>query len=67
MEQLGYDSVLELNTRNLGNSLNLLTITHTTLSAKRFRSYGILMIDVAAKFCFWTEQRLNGHSFWASD
>jgi hypothetical protein len=33
-----------------------------TLSAKRFRKYGILMIDVAAVFCFWTEQRLKGSS-----
>jgi SRSO17 transposase len=54
------DSVLELTTKNLRNSLNFLTITHTTLSAKQFRSYGILMIDVATEFCFWTEQRLNG-------
>jgi hypothetical protein len=45
------DSVLELNTKNLGNSPRFLTLTHTTLSAKRFRSYRILMIDVAAKFC----------------
>jgi hypothetical protein len=56
------DSVPELNTKNLGNSLTFLTITHMTLSAKRFRSYGILMIDIAAEFCFWTEQRQNGSS-----
>jgi hypothetical protein len=49
--------VLELNTKNLGNSANFLTINHITLSAKRFRKYGILTIDVAAVFCFWTEQR----------
>ncbi len=54
--------VLELNTKNLGNSTSFLTITHTTLSAKRFRKYGILTIDVAAVFCFWTEQRQNGSS-----
>jgi hypothetical protein len=30
------------------------------MSDKRFRSYGILKIDFAAEFCFWTEQRLNG-------
>jgi hypothetical protein len=33
-----------------------------TLSAKRFRNYGILTIDVTAEFCFWTEQRQNGYS-----
>jgi hypothetical protein len=54
--------VLELNTKNFGNSTSFLTITHTTLSARRFRKYGILMIDVAAVFCFWTEQRQNGSS-----
>jgi hypothetical protein len=46
----------------LGNSASFLTITHTTLSAKRFRKYKILTIDVAAVFCFWTEQRRNGSS-----
>jgi SRSO17 transposase len=54
------DSVLELNNKNLGNSSGFLTITHTTLSTNRFRSYGILTIDVAAEFCFWIEQRLDG-------
>jgi hypothetical protein len=54
--------VLELNTKNLGNSTSFLTITHTTMSAKRFRKYGILTIDVAAVFCFWTKQRWNGSS-----
>jgi hypothetical protein len=44
--------VPELNTKNLGNSTIFLTITHMTLSAKQFRKYGILMIDVAAVFCF---------------
>jgi hypothetical protein len=33
-----------------------------TLNAKRFRGYRILMIDVAAELCFWTEQRQNGPS-----
>jgi hypothetical protein len=51
-----------LNTKNLGNSTSFLTITHTTLSAKQFRRYGILTIDVAAVFCFWTEQWRNGSS-----
>jgi hypothetical protein len=54
--------VLELNTKNLGNSISFRTITHTTLSAKRFRKYIILTIDVAAIFCFWTEQWRNGSS-----
>jgi hypothetical protein len=29
---------------------------------KWFRSYGILMIDVAAEFCTWTEQQQNKSS-----
>jgi hypothetical protein len=33
-----------------------------TMSSRRFISYGILTIDVAAKFCSWTEQRQNGSS-----
>jgi hypothetical protein len=57
------DSVPELNMKNLGNSLSFLTITHMTLSAKQFRSNGILMIDVTAEFCFWTEERQNGSSY----
>jgi hypothetical protein len=62
MELIPEEFVLELNTKNLGNSASFLTITHMTLSAKRFRKYGILTIDVAAVFCFWTEQRQNGSS-----
>jgi hypothetical protein len=31
----GNDSVLEVNTKNLGNSPNFLSVTHMTLSAKR--------------------------------
>jgi hypothetical protein len=54
--------VPELNTKNLGNSPRFLTITHMTLSAKRFRCYRILTIDITAEFCFWTEQRQNGSS-----
>jgi hypothetical protein len=57
-----YKFVLELNTKNLGNSTSFLTITHTTLSAKRFRKYEILTTDVVAVFCFWTKQRRNGFS-----
>jgi hypothetical protein len=60
MEMFPMDAVLELNTTNLGNFLNFLTITHTTLSAKRFGCYDVLKFDFAAEFCFWTEQRLNG-------
>jgi hypothetical protein len=62
MELFPIDSILELNTKNLGNSPIFLTISHMTLSAKRFRSYRILTIDIAAEFCFWIEQRHNGFS-----
>jgi hypothetical protein len=62
MELFPKEFVPELNTKNLGNSTSFLTITHTTLSTKRFRKYGILMIDVAAVFYFWIEQRRNGSS-----
>jgi hypothetical protein len=62
MELFPKDSVSELNTKNLGNSTSFLTIIHTTLSAKRFRRYRILTIDIAAEFCFWTEQQQNGSS-----
>jgi hypothetical protein len=53
------DFVPELTSKILGNSCRFLTTTHMTLSAKRFRGYGIWTIDVAAEFCFWTEQRQN--------
>jgi hypothetical protein len=53
---------MELNTKNLGNSTRFLTITHMTLSAKRFRKYRILTIDVAAVLCSRTEQWRNGSS-----
>jgi hypothetical protein len=62
MELFSKEFVPELNTKILGNSSSFLTITHTTLSAKRFRKYRILMINVAAIFYFWTEQRQNGSS-----
>jgi hypothetical protein len=62
MELFPKEFIPGLNTKNLGNSTGFLTITHTTLSAKRLRKYGILMIDVAAVFSFWTEQRQNGSS-----
>jgi hypothetical protein len=54
-----YDSVPEMNTKNLGNSPRFLSITHMTLSVKRFRCYGISKIDFPAELCFWIEQRLN--------
>jgi hypothetical protein len=48
--------VPELNTKNLGNSASFLTTMQMTPSAKRFRKNGILMINVTAEFCPWTEQ-----------
>jgi hypothetical protein len=63
MELFPKDSILELNTKKLGNCPSFLTITHMTLSAKWFRIYGILTIDITAEFCFWTEQRLNKSSY----
>jgi hypothetical protein len=55
MELFSKDSVLELNTTKLDNSPNFLTITHMTPFAKWFRSYRILMTNITAEFCFWTE------------
>jgi hypothetical protein len=52
MELFPKEFVPELNIKNMGNSYSFLTITHTTLSAKRFRKYEILTIDVAAVFYF---------------
>jgi hypothetical protein len=60
MGLFSYNSALKLNTKDMGNSPSFLSVTHTVLSAKRFRSYRILKIDFAADFCFWTEPRLNG-------
>jgi hypothetical protein len=62
MELFSRDSVPELNTKKFGNSLSILSITHMTLFTKRFRSYGILTIDIAAEFHLWTEQWQNGSS-----
>jgi hypothetical protein len=59
MELFPMDSVLEMNTKNLGNSPSFLTIIHMTPSTKRFRSYDISNFDFATEFCFWTEQRLS--------
>jgi hypothetical protein len=53
-----FNSVPEMNTKNMDNSPSFLSVTHTILSAKRFRCYWISKIDFAADFCFWTEQRL---------
>jgi hypothetical protein len=62
MELFARDSVLELNTEKLENSLRFLTITHRSLSALWFGCYGIWTIDLTAEYCFWTEQRQNGSS-----
>jgi hypothetical protein len=57
MELFPKKFVLVLNAKNFGNSTSILTITHMTLSTKRYRKYRIFTIDVAAEFCSWTEQR----------
>jgi hypothetical protein len=59
MELFLMDSVLELNTKILGNNPIFLSITHITLSIKRFGCYDVSKFDFAAEFCFWPEQRLN--------
>jgi hypothetical protein len=51
MDMFPREFVLELNTKNMGNSSSFLTITNMTLSAKWFRSYRIWTIDVGAEFC----------------
>jgi hypothetical protein len=56
----GYNSVRELNNKNMGNPPSFLSVTHMILSTKRFRSYRISKINFVADFCFWTDQRLNG-------
>jgi hypothetical protein len=50
-----YNSILELNTKKLGNSPSFLSITHTALSSKRFGGYRILKIDFTTELCFWAE------------
>jgi hypothetical protein len=52
MEQFRPDSVPELNTKNLRNSLMFPSVTEMTPFAKWFRSYGILNIILAAESCF---------------
>jgi hypothetical protein len=65
MELFPKEFVSELHTKNLGNSTSFLSITHTTLSAIRFKRYGISTVSVIAVFCFWTEQRRNGSSIFS--
>jgi hypothetical protein len=60
MGLFSHNSDPELNTKNMGNSPRFLSVTHTILSIKWFRSYRILKINFAADFCFRTEQRLIG-------
>jgi hypothetical protein len=52
MDQFRPDSVPEMNTKNLGNSLMFPSVNEMTLFAKQFRSYGILNIVLAAESCF---------------
>jgi hypothetical protein len=52
MEQFGPDSIPELNTKNLDNSLIFPSVTQSTPFAQQFMSYGILNIDLAAESCF---------------
>jgi hypothetical protein len=62
MDLFPREFVLELNTKNLGNSPSFRTITHTTLSTKRLGTYLISTINVTNEFCFGTEQRWNKSS-----
>jgi hypothetical protein len=52
MEQLRPDFALELNTKNLGNSLRFPSITQRNPFTQRFRSYKILNIDLASESGF---------------
>jgi hypothetical protein len=52
MGQFRPDSVPELNTKNLGNSLSFPSVTQITPFTKQFRSHGILNIILAAESCF---------------
>jgi hypothetical protein len=61
------DYIPELNTKKLDNSPRFLTITHMTMSAKQFRCYRILTINVAAEFCFWIEHQKTDLQFSISD
>jgi hypothetical protein len=49
-EQFRYKTVLELNTKKLGNSPSFPAHTNTTVSTKWFGNYRILMINIAAEF-----------------
>jgi hypothetical protein len=59
MELFQSDSVPDLTIKNLGNSPSSPSVSHATMPAKQFKSYGILKTDLTAEFCFWTEQQLN--------
>jgi hypothetical protein len=67
MDLFRREFVPELNMTNLGNSPRFPTITHMTLSAKRFRCYGISTIDVAAEFCSGQNRGGTDHQFFVSD
>jgi hypothetical protein len=60
MEQVCCKTVLELNTKKMGNSPTFPNHTHMTLPAKGFGNYKILMINVAAEFWLFTEQQREG-------
>jgi hypothetical protein len=62
MKLLPKDSVPKLITKKLGNSPRFLTIAQMTLFAKRLSCYGILTINIAAEFCFFTKQWQNRSS-----
>jgi hypothetical protein len=49
-EQFYCETVMEPNTKKLGNSRSFPTDTHMTLSAKRFGNYRVLTINIAAEF-----------------
>jgi hypothetical protein len=66
MERFRYDSVLDLNTKNLDNSLIFVSVPHMALFAKRFGCYGISKIDSAAEFCSRQNSSWMELNFWAS-
>jgi hypothetical protein len=49
-----WDSSPELTTKKLKKSHSFPLVTYAASSDQLFRSYGILRIDIAAEFCFWT-------------
>jgi hypothetical protein len=46
-----WDSSIEMNTKKVGNSPSITSVTYSALSDKRFRSYGLLRIDKTAEIC----------------